>query len=241
MSRPPPVRPHRPAVLAAVLTAGLGCSASASACGGGGGGGGGGGTFGLDGRVAPSTLTFPLSVPTQGSVELFDEFPGARFEQPVFVTAPPSDGARLFVVEQAGRGPRVPEADERDRGAGDDLPRHHVARAGGGELRGLLGMAFDPAYASNGRFSVLVLNYTTDSGGLGLRSVIARYQVSADPNVALTGETILFTVAQPFENHNGGMLGCSAPTGSSTARSATAATAATRRTTGSRARRCSAS
>ncbi|MFO0934420.1 MAG: PQQ-dependent sugar dehydrogenase [Planctomycetota bacterium] len=202
MPRPSPVRPHRPAVPAALTAAGLGVLALVSACGGGGGGGGGGGTFGLDGRVAPSTLTFPLSVPTQGSVELFDEFPGARFSEPVFVTAAPSDASRLFVVEQAGRIRVFPKQANVTAGQVTTFLDLTSRVRSGGEL-GLLGMAFDPAYASNGRFYV---NYTTDSGGLGLRSVIARYQVSADPNVALTSETILFTVAQPYENHNGGML-----------------------------------
>jgi glucose/arabinose dehydrogenase len=69
----------------------------------------------------------------------------------------------------------------------------------GGE-QGLLGLAFDPLYASNGRFYV---SYTDASGN----SVIARYVVSSDPNVALSvADRIILTVAQPFANHNGGMI-----------------------------------
>jgi glucose/arabinose dehydrogenase len=72
----------------------------------------------------------------------------------------------------------------------------------GGE-RGLLGMAFDPAYGANGRFYVY---YTNTNGDL----VIARYQRSlSNPNLAdpLTA-TILQTIPRDptLTNHNGGML-----------------------------------
>jgi glucose/arabinose dehydrogenase len=36
--------------------------------------------------------------------------------------------------------------------------------------------------------------------------VIAQYQVSANRDVANTAETVLLTIAQPYANHNGGML-----------------------------------
>src|SRR5438093_246757 len=55
-----------------------------------------------------------------------------------------------------------------------------------------------PAPCANGLFCV---NYTTTAGN----TVIARYQVSADPDVAdAMSEHILITIAQPFANHNGG-------------------------------------
>ena len=71
----------------------------------------------------------------------------------------------------------------------------------GGE-RGLLGLAFDSSYASNGLFYVY---YTSQPAG---DITIARYSVSADPNVANAGsEVILKTQAHPtFANHNGGSL-----------------------------------
>jgi len=70
----------------------------------------------------------------------------------------------------------------------------------GGE-RGLLGLAFHPNYAVNGYFYV---NYTRAGDGA---TVIARYSVSADPNVAdATSGTVLLTVSQPYSNHNGGTI-----------------------------------
>ncbi|MFN5372422.1 MAG: PQQ-dependent sugar dehydrogenase, partial [Bacteroidia bacterium] len=67
--------------------------------------------------------------------------------------------------------------------------------------RGLLGLAFDPNYAQNGRFYV---NYINNSGN----TVIARYTVSAtDPNAGnFDSEQILLTITQPYANHNGGCL-----------------------------------
>jgi glucose/arabinose dehydrogenase len=71
--------------------------------------------------------------------------------------------------------------------------------------KGLLGMALHPQFAQNRRF---FLNYTTGRLTGGLQSVIAEYQASAaDPNRADLTERILFTVNQPFDNHNGGQLG----------------------------------
>jgi glucose/arabinose dehydrogenase len=69
----------------------------------------------------------------------------------------------------------------------------------GGE-RGLLGLAFHPNYGDNGYFYV---NYTNTAG----HTVIARYQVSSNPNVADPASAqILLTINQPYSNHNGGHL-----------------------------------
>ncbi len=65
--------------------------------------------------------------------------------------------------------------------------------------RGLLGLAFHPNYASNGLFYI----YYTDTAG---NIQIARYHVSADPNIAdANSRTPVLTIAHPGQaNHNGG-------------------------------------
>jgi glucose/arabinose dehydrogenase len=66
--------------------------------------------------------------------------------------------------------------------------------------QGLLGLAFHPSYAVNGLFYVF---YTDLDGSV----VIARYQVSSNPNIAdPSSAAILITVPQPFANHKGGQL-----------------------------------
>lgn len=100
---------------------------------------------------------------------------------------------RLFVVQQGGQ-IRIINAD----GTINQTPFLNISSiiVSGGE-QGLLGLAFHPDYETNGRFFV---NYTNPSGD----TVIARYQVSDDPNVASPTGTVLLTIEQPFSNHNGG-------------------------------------
>jgi glucose/arabinose dehydrogenase len=118
------------------------------------------------------------------------------FDFPVFLTAPPGDTDRLFVVEKGGRIKVIDRETNTLIGIFLDVG----SLVSTGSEQGLLGLAFDPLYASNGRFYV---NYTDISGN----SVIARYRVSADANVAApNADGIVLTVTQPFANHNGGMI-----------------------------------
>jgi cysteine-rich repeat protein len=115
--------------------------------------------------------------------------------RPVFVTAPRLDPNRLFIVEQDGL---VRILDDGALRATPFLDLVDEAACCG--ERGLLSLAFHPDYESNGRFFV---NYTNNAGD----TVVARYQVSADPNVADEGTaTVLLTVDQEAANHNGGQL-----------------------------------
>ncbi len=106
--------------------------------------------------------------------------------------------ARLFVVQQAGA-IKILNADGTVNATNFITLPSGVVQSGG--ERGLLGLAFHPNYATNGYFFV---NYTRAGDGA---TVIARYSVSANPNVAdATSGSILLTVAQPFSNHNGGTI-----------------------------------
>ncbi len=108
-----------------------------------------------------------------------------------------ADGSgRLFILEKAGR-IRILQ-----NGQLLDQPFLDISSRVGssGNEQGLLGLAFHPQYAQNGRFFV---NYTDNNGD----TVIARYQVSSDPNLAdPNSEVKLLGVDQPFANHNGGVL-----------------------------------
>ncbi|MBK6342067.1 MAG: PQQ-dependent sugar dehydrogenase [Flavobacteriales bacterium] len=104
---------------------------------------------------------------------------------------------RLFAVQRGGR-IRIVQPD------GSILPTDFLnittqVNSTGGE-QGLLGLCFDPGYADNGRFYVYYIN----GAGNGT-SRVSRFTVSADPNVAdPASEEILYTVTQPYTNHNGG-------------------------------------
>jgi len=119
------------------------------------------------------------------------------FSSMVEITHPAND-SRLFVVQQGGIIKVVSST-----GTVNATPFLTLTTATiiTGSERGLLGLAFHPNYATNGYFYV---NYTRAGDGA---TVIARYSVSADANVAdAASGTVLLTVAQPFANHNGGSL-----------------------------------
>lgn len=117
---------------------------------------------------------------------------------PVFMTAPPNDLARLFVVEQGGL-IRILDSLNGAPRANPFLDVRGLISSGG--ERGLLGMAFDPDYAANRRFYIF---YTNNAGDL----VIARYLVSSSnaDSADSSSATVLKTIAHPNTNHNGGML-----------------------------------
>ncbi len=116
---------------------------------------------------------------------------------PVDLQAIPGDRSRVFIVEQPGR-IRILR-----NGALAATPFLDVTdRVGSsGSEQGLLGLAFHPRYAQNGRFFV---NYTDQAGD----THVAEFTVSpSNPDLADRGsERTLLFVDQPFSNHNGGGL-----------------------------------
>ncbi len=123
---------------------------------------------------------------------------------PLYVTNAGDGSGRLFVVEQAGR-IRVVKNGALQSGYFLDI---HTRVASGGE-RGLLGLAFDPAFASNGK---LFVYYTSDgNNGDGASPgdiVIAEYTASAGhASASASTEKVLLTIDHStHSNHNGGML-----------------------------------
>ena len=115
---------------------------------------------------------------------------------PVFLTSPPGDQERTFVVEQGGR-IRIIRNDALVTAPFLDIS----SRVQNGGEQGLLGLAFHPGYAANGRF---VVYYTNTSGDIR----IASYRVTANPDVAdPASEQILLAVPHTSNsNHNGGMV-----------------------------------
>jgi glucose/arabinose dehydrogenase len=114
---------------------------------------------------------------------------------PVFVTHAGDGSGRLFIVEQAGRIRVV------SRGALAPAPFLDIAaRVLSGGERGLLGLAFHPNYKRNGRY---VVNYTRRPDGA---TVVAEYGAPANTDVSAHQERVLLVIAQPYANHNGGMI-----------------------------------
>jgi glucose/arabinose dehydrogenase len=115
---------------------------------------------------------------------------------PLTVAAPAGDG-RLFVAEEAGRVRIVADCSLLATPFLDI--RSRVSAIGEG---GLLGLAFPADFATSRTFVV----YYTD---LTLDSVISRFSVTADPNVAdPASEEVLLVIDQPdqYTNHRGGTI-----------------------------------
>ena len=69
--------------------------------------------------------------------------------------------------------------------------------------QGLLGLAFHPSYETNGLFFVSYVSLVNSTP----RTVIARYQVSGNADIADAGSgAILLTQDHPFDNHKGGQI-----------------------------------
>jgi glucose/arabinose dehydrogenase len=118
------------------------------------------------------------------------------FRDPLYVTAPPGDRRRVFVVEQSGR-IYVLVGGKRVRRPFLDVSGEIVA---GGE-QGLLSMAFAPDYRRSGRFYV---DYTDRNGDT---RVVEYRRSGRSPNVASRStRRVVLGVDQPYPNHNGGLL-----------------------------------
>lgn len=119
---------------------------------------------------------------------------------PIFVTAPPGDTTRLFIVERrtSGNTAQIKILNLADNTV-NPTPFLTVNGISFGGEQGLFAMAFDPNYASNGRFFV---HYTNQSG----TTIVSRFTVSANPNVANTTEVNILTQSRNNDYHNGGWI-----------------------------------
>lgn len=116
---------------------------------------------------------------------------------PLFVTNAKDGTKRIFIVQQGG----IIKVVQPGSNQATDFLNITSKVLSGGE-RGLLGLAFHPQFATNGYFFV---NYTRQTDGA---TIIARYKTTDATNALgdAASERILLTIAQPFSNHNGGMI-----------------------------------
>ena len=126
----------------------------------------------------------------------------AGFNRPLYLTHAGDSSGRLFLVEQSGKVWIIKDGAQQAQPYLDLSALISRSALGAGFTeQGLLGLAFHPQYAINGTFYV---NYTDRNGS----TVVARYQVSqSNPDLADGGSgEIIFHLAQPYANHNGGHI-----------------------------------
>lgn len=125
----------------------------------------------------------------------------------IFATHAPGRPNELFVVDQRG----FIEILNLETGQFNNQPFLDIQGFvdDGGNEQGLLGLAFDPNYATNGHFYV---NYTRDPGPGLDRTRIDRF-TAPDPlsgNIVSSGtRSSVLEFEQDFNNHNGGWIGFS--------------------------------
>jgi glucose/arabinose dehydrogenase len=150
-----------------------------------------GGGDDASGRVQTDAPQIPLSDSTGGTPAKTAAAASVRlkrigsFESPVYLTAPPGDQHRLFVVEQAGT-IRVVEDGRKQAKPFLDIRSQVLA---GGE-RGLLSMAFAPNYAKSHLYYVY---YTGRDGDIHIVEFPTRRE-------------LLRIEHSTYPNHNGGQL-----------------------------------
>ncbi|MCS6286580.1 MAG: PQQ-dependent sugar dehydrogenase [Nitrospira sp.] len=126
-------------------------------------------------------------------------FQNLIFSEPVAMLQAPGDNSRWFILERIGR---ILVFDNSQTVATAQVfldIRDRVVEMEQSEA-GLLGLAFHPNFASNGRVYV---NYIDHS----VRSVTSEF-TSSDGRLTLNpnSERVLLTVNKPADNHNGGQL-----------------------------------
>ena len=119
--------------------------------------------------------------------------------RPVVIAAPPADTDRLFVLEKETGLIRIIDLNKQ---VIRELPFLTVPDIAISREQGLLGMAFHPDYAKNGYFYV---SYTAASD---VDTHVLRYQVSSDPNIALSkSASNVIIIPRGSPHHNGGWIG----------------------------------
>ena len=128
---------------------------------------------------------------------------------PVLITGSGDGSGRLFVVDQKGT---IYSFDERpdvtESTVFMDIDSKVAHRGKLGDEEGLLGLAFHPEFASNGRFYVYYTLKDPEHMSV-ISEVTVKPDDPAQPSLGtadLSTERELMRVQQPFGNHNGGTL-----------------------------------
>lgn len=156
-----------------------------------------------------------LNSSPNGDESFFDDvsferaYPNLSFENTIFMLQAPAQESRWYVIEKTGKlyWFDAKDNDTKIKNLILDLPKMGVELSRCNEC-GLLGMAFDPEYANNG---FLYLSYTSPEKNREtsekMRSVISRFTLANNgTSIDIESKQEIFSVLQPYGNHNGGHI-----------------------------------
>jgi glucose/arabinose dehydrogenase len=153
-------------------------------------------------RVVPSALAGPAAAP-DNSLSL-QPLVTSGLTRPLLVANAGNGSNRLFIVEQGG----LIKVFTNGQVLGTPFLDLTGAVVTSSE-QGLLGLAFHPSYRTNGRFFVFyTARVTSSTVGVG-DNVLAEYRASppGSNQAVATATRVLFSLSDPYTNHNGGNLG----------------------------------
>ena len=143
--------------------------------------------------------------PVEGTPAVGLQLVGSGFDRPVLAVGHPTEPDRLFVVEQGGA-VKILEPDAMTAPK-DSFLEVAVSCGNAGTIgceTGLLGFAFHPDFPTDPRVYVA---YSPNVGGSPPTRVSEFTLADGDPNhVDMGSERVVIEGAQPFGNHNGGMI-----------------------------------
>lgn len=142
----------------------------------------------------------PSRTPSRVGLAPLAPFGDRTFDHPVEIVSGP--GGRFYVLEQGGVVRVVPP----DGGASTVALDVRDRIVSGGEA-GLLGIAFDPAFAESGFVYLYFTQALEAKPDVAFQSVVARlHSPDGGATFDLATEKRVLVVDQPFANHNGGKL-----------------------------------
>jgi glucose/arabinose dehydrogenase len=129
------------------------------------------------------------------------------YNSPLQLAEPPDNSGRLFVLDQSGQIYIVKDGSRLDQPFLNIQSK--ILLGPPPDERGLLGLAFHPQYATNGKFYVYYAGPLRSGGPIGWdhTNFVAEYKVSGNADLAdAATERIVLAVDHPQANHNGGTI-----------------------------------
>ena len=164
-------------------------------------------------RLLATTILVAVTGPALAQTKVKLEPVVTGLNAPLAMVQVPGDD-RIFVIEQWGR-VMIVQNGELIGTPFLDIRNQVIDRYPDFDERGLLGLAFHPDYANNGKFYVAYSTKIDFQGDLGKQfwwdhsNIVSEFTVSADdPNIANRfSERILSSIPWPQFNHNGHWIG----------------------------------
>lgn len=153
--------------------------------------------------IAAGTILILAPVPAIADTLLQLQQVASGLSSPTFVTGAPGDTTHLYITEHGSGGSASIKVLNLTNGSINTFMT--LTGVAGDDEQGILGLAFDPNYTSNGMFYV---NYIGNFGTAGT-TLVRQFHANSATSASSTVLSTLLSIDQPQTNHNGGWIGFS--------------------------------